>query len=240
VPDGGSLPQTIDFNGAASIVPATATATISGAAGGDQLEIYVDVLTAHGSNQLWSDLAPSTVAARPWAGLGNANMVSGDMHRLWAFASRSTPTTIHFRVVTKVVGPVANQALALGAEVPAPTSSLVSGGAYPRFRFQGSIPADYNKGVSMDVVGEVDGSSYLFLLASGAYLAASGTPAAFDLTMPDVAGLPGFPADSRLTAGANAVTLALHGFTGSGLYEPRPVLGAESRGAFRGLTINVP
>jgi hypothetical protein len=58
--------------------------------------------------------------------------------------------------------------------------------------------------------------------------------------MPDVAGLPGFPVDSRLTTGVNGVLLALHGFTGPGLYEPRPTLGAESRGAFRGLTIDVP
>jgi hypothetical protein len=239
VPDGGSLPQAIDYNGPASLVPATATATISGAGAGDQLEVYVDLLTAHGSNRIWSDLAPSATSTRPWVGFPGASMVSGELHRLWTFASRSTPTTLDFRVVTKVVGPVANQALALGAELPVPTSSMVSGGAYPRFRFQGSIPADYNKGVSIDVLGE-DEVNALYLLASGAYLAASGTPAAYNLTMPDVAGLPGFPVDARLTAGANAVTLALHGFTGPGFYEPRPSLGAESRGAYRGLTINVP
>ena len=240
VPDGGALPQSIDYNGPASIVPATATANISGAVGGDQFEIYVDVLTAHGSNQLWSDLAPSPATARPWAGLGSANMVSGDLHRLWAFASQSTPTTLDFRVVTKTVGPVSNQELALGAQISAPSTSMVSGGVYPRFRFQGAIPADYNKGVSIDVRSEEDVSNALYVLASGAYLAASGTPAAYTITMPDVAGLPGFPADARLTTGVNGVLLALHGFTGPGLYEPRPTLGAESRGAFRGLTINVP
>jgi hypothetical protein len=240
VPDGGSLPQSIDYNGPASIVPATATANVSGAVSGDLLEIYVDVLTVHGSNQLWSDLAPSAATARPWAGLGSANMLSSDLHRLWAFASRSTPTTLDFRVMTKTVGPVSNQELALGDQMSAPATSMVSGGAYPRFRFQGSIPPDYNKGVSIDVVGEDDGSSALYVLASGAYLAASGTPAGYDLTMPDVAGLPGFPVDSRRTTGVNGVLLALHGFTGPGLYEPRPTLGAESRGAFRGLTINVP
>jgi hypothetical protein len=116
---------------------------------------------------------------------------------------------------------------------------MVSGGSYPRFRFQGSIPADYNKGVSIDVTSEADGN-YMFLLASGAYVAASGTPGAYSITMPDIAGLAGFPLDSRLTAGVNAVTLAAHGFTGAGFYEPRPTLGAESKGVYKGLTIAVP
>ncbi len=58
--------------------------------------------------------------------------------------------------------------------------------------------------------------------------------------MPDVAGLPGFPTDARLTAGTNVVTLAAHGFTGPGLYEPRPSLGVESKEAYKTLTINVP
>ena len=121
VPDQGSLPSTIDFNGPASLVPATATATISGAATGDQLEIFVGLLTANGEGQLWSDLAPSSTPARPWAGLNSANMVTGDMHHLYAFASRSTDL-VNFRVVSKTVGPVSNQSLALGAEVPSPGS----------------------------------------------------------------------------------------------------------------------
>ena len=238
VPDQGSV-GSIDFNGPASLVPATATATISGAVAGDQMEIFVGLLTANRGGLLWSDLAPSAAAARPWAGLSSANMISGDMHHLFAFASRST-NLANFRVVSKVVGPVSNQALALGADLPSPTSSLVSGGAYPRFRFQGSVPADYNKRVSIDVLGEDDGSNAMYIVTSGAYLGASGTPGAYNVTMPDVAGLPGFPTDARLTAGLNVFTLSAHGFTGSGLWEPRPALGFESKEAYRAFVISVP
>ncbi|HWP69821.1 MAG TPA: hypothetical protein VNM36_01920 [Gemmatimonadaceae bacterium] len=240
VPDQGSLPSPIDFNGPASLVPATATATISGAAAGDQLEIFVGLLTANRGGQLWSDLAPSPVAARPWAGLNSANMITGDMHHLFAFASRSTGGLANFRVVSKTVGPVSNQALALGAEVPAPAVLAVSGGAYPRYRFQGSLASDYNKRVSLDVVGEEDGSNALYIVTSVAWLTASGTPGAYDVTMPDIAGLPGFPAAARLSAGDNVITLSAHGFTGPGLYEPRPIAGFESKELYKAVRIGVP
>ena len=52
------------------------------------------------------------------------------MHHLFAFASRSTDLD-DFRVVSKTVGPVSNQALALGAEVPAPTASMSFGRSLP-------------------------------------------------------------------------------------------------------------
>ena len=239
IPDQGSLPSTIDFNSPTSLVPATATATISGAATGDRLEIFVGLLTANGSGLLWNDLAPSTVAARPWAGLNSANMISGDLHHLFAFASRSTDL-VDFRVVSKTVGAVSNQALALGAELNAPTASMVSAGAYPRFRFQGALAAGYNKRVSIDVLGEEDGSSALYIVTSVAYLGLSGTPEDYDITMPDVAGLPGFPLEARLTTGTNVVTLSAKGFTGSGLYEPRPIPGYESKELYKARRINVP
>jgi len=239
VPDQGSLPSTIDFNGPASLVPATATATISGAVPGDQMEIFVGLLTANRGGQLWSDLAPSSTAARPWAGLRSADMASGDVHHLFAFASRGTGL-VNFRVVSKTVGPVSSQALALGAELPVPAISEVAGGAYPRYRVQGSLAADYNKRVSIDVVGEGDGSNALYIVTSVAWLGASGTPGAYDVTMPDVAGLPGFPTVSRLTAGDNVVTLSAHGFTGPGLYEPRPILGFESKELYKAIRIGVP
>ena len=161
------------------------------------------------------------------------------MHNLFAFASRSTDL-VDFRVVSKTVGPVSNQSLALGAELPAPASSMVSGGAYPRFRFQGSLAADYNKRVSIDVLGEVEGGNAMYIVTSVAWLAVSGTPGAYDVTMPDVAGLPGFPTEARLTTGDNVVTLSAHGFNGQGLYEPRPILGFESKELYKAFRITVP
>ena len=239
VPDGGTLPQPIDYNGPASLVPVVATATIAGSVSGDQNEIYVDLITLNGSSRIWSDLAPSATSTRPWAGFNSANMVPGDMHRIWAFASRGASLPV-FRVATKTVGPVANQTVTLGAEVAAPTSTMAAGGTYPRFQFQGAIPGDYTRGVFIDLFGEDDGSNAYYFFASGAYLTASGSAGAYNFTMPDLTALPGFPVDSRLTAGVNIVTVSVLEFTGPGLFEARRTLGAETKEAYRTITIVVP
>jgi hypothetical protein len=123
-------------------------------AGGDNLEAYVDLVTANGIGGMWFDLSPSPTATRPWGGL--ASMMSGDLHNLVVFASPEGSIT-DFRVTAKHVGPVSAQTLVMGPEVTLPTTSQVAGGAYPRFRFQGTLPGDYGKGASIELLG-VEGS----------------------------------------------------------------------------------
>ncbi|HSE52268.1 MAG TPA: hypothetical protein VLB00_08760 [Gemmatimonadales bacterium] len=238
VADGGSLPSVIDFNGPASFAPATATATITGGAG-DNLEIFVDLVTANTQAGLWFDLSPSPTAARPWAGLAPAQMVSGDLHALIVFASPTTASG-DFRVALKYVGPVSNQTLGLGPTLGLPVTTQIAAGAYPRFRFQGTLPAEYNKGAAIDLLHASGSGSVLSILATSAWLAAAGNPLAYDITMPDVSGLSGFPVASRLTAGLSLVAASGFGFTGTGVFEVRPSLGSEFRAATKGTTITVP
>jgi len=234
IPDGGSLPSVIDFNGTASFAPATATVTITGAAG-DDMEVYTDVVKDDRARALWADLSPSPATTRPWAGLGAAALLSGEFHELTVFAS--DPTSDDFRVSLKDVGPVTDQTIAFGPPINAPTASPVVAGAYPRFRFQGALPAEYNKGATIDVYGS---ENVFFILATGAYLTASGSALAYDITMPDVAGLPGFPAAARLTAGSNDVTVSGFGFTGPGIFDPQPTPGTEYKASIRNTAISVP
>jgi len=58
--------------------------------------------------------------------------------------------------------------------------------------------------------------------------------------MPDVAGLAGFPAAARLTAGPNAATASLWRFTGPGIFDVKPTLGSEYRAATATASITVP
>ena len=234
--DGGVVPGTFDFNAAAMLVPATANASIIGGAG-DDLEIFTELVTLNGPSLFWFDLSPSSVPNRPWAGIGSAAMVSGDFHGVVVFGTPRGNTTGDFRVAIKYVGQVADLALALGPAIVGPTTSLVIGGTYPRFRFQGAAPAQYTNGVVIDL----SSSGNLFgLSATGAYLTASGNPLAYDITLPDVSGLVGFPAAARLTAGPNDVTTTLFGFAGQGILELVPSPGGEFRAATKGSTITVP
>jgi hypothetical protein len=236
IPDGGSLPSTIDFN-AASLVPATATATITGG-GADELEIFTELVTATSRLLMWFDLAPSTTSTRPWAGIPASAMTTSDFHAVVVFASPSN--TSNYRVSLKYVGPVAAVTLALGPTLANPASSQVTAGTYPRFRFQGAIPSEYNKGAAIDIASTLDVGNVFSIIATSTYLAAAGNALAYDFTMPDVAGLAGFPVAARLTAGVNEVSASGFGFTGPGIFDLEPNLGSEFKAGARGFTINVP
>ncbi len=238
IPNGGSLPAPIDFNGSASSAPATASVNISGAAG-DNLETFVDLVTLNSRVGLWFDLAPSSNTTRPWAGLSSTVMQSSDFHGLVVFATPPN-NTADFRVALKYVGSVVNQDIALGPAVSLPATVAVALDAYPRFRFQGTLPAEYSRGAAIDVIGLEAFGNLFSMVATSTYLAAAGNPFAYDFTMPDVAGLAGFPAAARLTAGSNNLDVSMFGFTGPGIFDLRPTLGSEFRAALKNTTLIVP
>jgi hypothetical protein len=140
------------------------------------------------------------------------------------------------------VAAVAPQSIALGPSFAATVASQLAGGAgtYPRFRFQGTLPPEYNRGVEVDVQPDDESANSFSILASVGYLALGGNPLGFDLSMPDVAGLAGFPLAARLAAGSNSVATTASGFTGAGVFELVPAPGAEFKGAVKVSAITVP
>lgn len=150
-PNGGSLPVPIDFSGAATSAPATASATITGG-GGHDLEIFVTVVTAKAEAGLWFELTSSPSTSRMWAGLGPSVLTASGVHGLIVFASPPGHPG-DFRVAGRYVGPVSNQTLALGPTIASPATSQIDAGPYPRFRFQGTLPPDYNRSFFLDLVG---------------------------------------------------------------------------------------
>ena len=238
VPDGGSLPATIDFNGPASSIPATASVAVTGG-GTDDLEIFTEVVTGNGASLLWFDLQPGPNAARSWAGLAPAAMTAGDFHGLVVFATEPNGLG-HFRVSLRYVGPVTSQSLALAPTIiPGPVSQ-VGTGSYPRLRFQGSLAAEYNKGAAIDIVSSSGAGNTFSILATGAFLTAPGGPLGYDFIMPDVASLAGFPLAARLAQGLNHASVSGFGFTGPGVFDLEPTLGSEAKAATRVVPVVVP
>ena len=133
------------------VAAATATATITGS-GTDRLEMFTDVVTSNGRASLWFDGVPSANSTRPWGGLSPTTMIAGDFHGLAAFATPTSGAVGDFRVTLRYLGAVADQTLAIGPVLNAPTATQVAAGTYPRFRFQGSVQSEYNKGVSVDIL----------------------------------------------------------------------------------------
>jgi len=136
--------------------------------------------------------------------------------------------------------PVADQTLALGPTMTASTATQVAAGPYPKYRFQGAIPAECNKGVSVDITTVNEAGNPFSIIATNAWLAGAGSQSTFDLTMPDVSGLPGFPAAARLTAGLSDASVSAFGFNGPGIFDLRPSLGNEFKAAARSVQIGVP
>jgi hypothetical protein len=163
-------------------------------------------------------------------------MQTGDLHALIVFASAPNED---FRVTAKYVGPVADQSIALGPAMTATTATQVAAGLYPRYRFQSTLPPEYNQLVSIELAPSTSGNTYS-VVATSSYLAAAGNALSYNFTMPDVAGLPGFPIASRLTAGPNDLAVTGDGFTGQGAFEPRPSLGGEFKAAVAITSITVP
>ena len=239
IPEGGAVPSAIDFTGPNSSAATTATANITGS-GTDLLEMFTDVVTSTGSASLWFDMVPSSNSLRPWGGLSPATMIAGDLHGLAVFATPTAGTAGDFRVTLRYVGAVADQTLPIGPVLNAPTATQVAAGSYPRFRFQGSVQSEYNKGVSVDILPTTgDGNGYS-IIATASWLAGAGSALAYDLTMPDVSALPGFPAAARLATGPNDAAVSAFGFTGQGIFDLRPTLGMEFKAASRGVGIVVP
>jgi hypothetical protein len=89
------------------------------------------------------------------------------------------------------------------------------------------------------VGGEGDGNTFSIISSRG-YLIEAGGTVVYDFTMPDVVGLAGFPAAARLTAGPNAATTTLFGFTGPGVFDLKPTVGSEYRAAATTASITVP
>jgi hypothetical protein len=234
IPAGGSLPSVVDFNGAAATNPATALATITGAAGDDWRPTLN--ITTNGVALLWNDFNPNTNTTRPWGGLSSTAMATGDFHGLVVFAMPRN-NSVDFRVSLRFVGQVSNQTIAFGPAINAPATSQIAAGAYPRYRLQGSLPPEYNKGVTIDLL-KADGNAFA-LIASSAYLSSAGNALAYDFTMPDVAGLAGFPAAARLTSGSNDVVVSGFGFTGPGIFDAPPAVGIEFKAAVKNSTFSV-
>ncbi len=239
VPDGGTLPSTIDFDGPASSVPATAALTLANT-GGLDVVMTSQLLTANGSTMsLYYDIGGSGTT-RTWSGLDQSRMIAGDIHGLYAFAIPTANPTSESKALFQYVGPVAAQTLTFGPSMPNATITAVSGAPYPRYRVQGTLPTEYPQGVSLTLVNMAGAGNLFSITATAAYLAAAGSASAYDVTMPDVAGLAGFPAASRLNAGQTLVTYTGYGWTGSGIMFLEPTIGDKMQMASKGATINVP
>jgi hypothetical protein len=239
VANGATLGTTVDFDGPNAFVPAVAQASIANTLA-HTLSLTSIFLTANGEAGLFGlDAAPSPASPRIWAGVPASKFISTDLHGLLATATPGGGS-LDFRSLLQFVGPVANTALTLPPEMDLVLVQGIGIPGDPRYRVTANtLPSGINNAVELFIsMPTLTGNSYR-LLATKQYLTNSAMPQGFDLSMPALVGLTGFPAASRLTAGTNDLRVSGLGWTGTGITGPRAQVGDQLRIAAKGSTVVV-
>lgn len=240
--DGSTLPFTVDFEGANAYAPASAQVAIANT-GGDLLLFFGSLLTANGDAALVDvehGVPPAPDVTRVWEGIPTARLKAGDMQATFVIASPASTSTNEVRTHMTFSTSVQAMTQTLGARLPTPTALSIGLPAYRRLRVQGALPSEYSNLVGASFGPSGGGGNEILVIQTGAYLAATGSTAAYDLSIPDLTALAGFPFAAGLPAGPIEVLLEVSGWTGAGVQEPIVLNGTILRSASKSVTVMVP
>lgn len=118
---------------------------------------------------------------------------AGDFHELDVFADGGSA----YRGEVQFYRVPSTRTVALGANLANPTLTSVAGSSHLRLRTQ--LPSQFEYGALVSVA-HVQSSRLVVLTATNSYF--GGTPVVWDLTIPDLSGMSGFPSGALLQSGA--------------------------------------
>ena len=209
---------TLDFNANEAQNAAAHTFSASGLSTADETVYQLTFSTQTTRRHSLSTPVTFTSGAQTLHGIPGALTQSGDFHELEVFADRGTS----YRGEVHYYRSPTTRSVGLGAVLHNPTLSTVSSSP---LRLRTQLPSQFEYG-SFISVAHVQTSREVFLTATNSYY--GGTPVTWDVTIPDLTGVPGFPANARLQAGAGTDWFvdAYGGNAGAA-----PFLGAPTDGA---------
>ena len=199
-PAAGASNAVLDFNGSEAFAPSLSTWTF-GNTNGEQFSTAQSLLTAGGSAVPLNlvpafDRPPTT---RTIYGVPAAQTLPGDLHQVIAtMGTVAVATARPTRQVVAYVRNVVDRTLNFGPTMPAPTVSVASS-AQGRFRFQGTLPAEYNAGLSINLKSNGTTPRFATLHTTRAFLANNTT---YDVQMPDLNGILGWDTDWQVRPGS--------------------------------------
>ena len=199
-PASGSTMPVLDFGAAESFAPTTASWTFLNANG--QSFGVSQLFTTAGGSTLYFNAIPSVdgaSATRTIYGVPQAQTQSGDLHQVIATVAtvgpvpggpnRATRQIIYYGRTLGVP-----DTLTFGPAMPAATVSTVAPG---RLRIQGTLPTEYNSGVSFDLTQTTTAKFYTIYSSRG-FL---GAGSSYDLQMPDLSGAIGWDTQFNIRTG---------------------------------------
>ncbi|MCC6245450.1 MAG: hypothetical protein IT353_21630 [Gemmatimonadaceae bacterium] len=205
---GIAVPGSVNIASSSMVTATTATATLSGVLGTDNVTDYLQLQTSRGSTGAMILGFPPTVTARRIA--AHPTSLASDLYSYSLEVTRQTGGFTNTLRGTYYFGnTVSDRTITVPSLVPAFTSTVASSSPVPRMRTVGTIPPEFNRVVVVQYLG-ASGKSYIIRASSG-WLALQGATASFDLTMEDLSAAQ-FPQASALTLPVST-TVTLRGAT---------------------------
>lgn len=217
-PSGGALPL-VDFNGANSGAALPATVNVGNTLG-DFISDHLFFQTTNGNTGIF--VAPSgwsLATTRQFQLVPPELQRAGDVMGLEVRTSKGLPDREDdIRRVTLGLSPNDNVVNVLfGPAATPPNVTSVATDPYLRLRFQGPVPTGYSDLLSVWLEpwnGGAQGGNFVAAGVTKGYLQAIGSPGNYDVSMPDLSGLPGFPMQSVLPRGEIYIDATAFSVTG--------------------------
>jgi len=201
-PASGSTMPVLDFNGTESFAPVSVTWGF-GNRNGESFSISQTFTTAGGSTGIFTSIpgvdAPDS--ARTIYSVPQAQTIAGDLHQVVATVATVGPVpggpTRATRQIVAYARTLGSRNLSFGPALPAPAVSPIATAPLGRLRAQGTLPTEYNSGVTFDVT-QTSTARFYTIHATRGFLGAGN---AYDLQMPDLTGAIGWDTQFAIRAG---------------------------------------
>ena len=182
IADNGTI-ATLDFNGVEAFAPATATITLGGLLGGEQVNQNMSYQVGANCTTAGLYFGATGGATFTASGIPSIQQVGTDFHALTVFASLGNDS----RFITQYNHTLADRTLTLGAVMPVPViTTLATPPAYKRLQAAYNLPIDYEGSTSF---GYNDGANKsVTISATFGYLGGTSTT----LALPDFSALSGW------------------------------------------------
>jgi hypothetical protein len=228
----------LDFSAAEAVAPASNTATVGGLVSGETNTLLVAFGTTTGTSHLLSVTQGFSGGLQTIFGIPSTLTAAGDFHHLTLEADVSNATS--GRIVTTWYRNPADKTLTLGSTLNAPSVTTTATTPYVRLHATLAKQDEYNTLVSFlftQASGTV--SRDWSLTATAGYFGGT-APAIWDLTMPDLSAVAGFPAGGIQTGQSYTVDAEASNARPALFFGPEstsPTDGETAKFAFRTITI---
>jgi hypothetical protein len=188
----GSTMSAFDFASSEAIPFQTNQLNVVGGLSNDWNYLIMEFTTANGSHQSWADAEAYQGAARTFHDVPASILVDGDLHKL-SFYGDANDFASARSVITYFRQP-SDKTVVLGPKLNRPTITTVATSPYLRIRATLASQAEYGSAVRLeyaqDDFGGVNTTSWIVTGTAGYF---GGTPSTWDLEIPDLSAVPGFP-----------------------------------------------